>query len=165
MTISNNEGYLIHSISSVKATKEQDVYILEIDITDSNNERYVCDYVSRPDDLFGANPLIREWLSENLNSVQIVPYTPPTIEQIRAAMPSISKRQLRLALVRSGISLDQVEAAIESLPAGSEKDEIRIEWDSANTYERLNPGLIAIADALDLSAEIVDEMWNLAVAI
>lgn len=57
---------ILHEIFSV--TKEDDYYIANCDITDVNNERYICDYVSREDDPFGLAPMIwkavQKWIEE-----------------------------------------------------------------------------------------------------
>lgn len=88
---------------------------------------------------------------------------PPTAEQARDQMSPISRRQLRLTLVRNGVTLESVAAAIEAMPEGAERDEARIEWEDGVTYERLNPRLLTIGEALGLTAEQIDAMWEEAV--
>src|SRR5690606_34120997 len=68
----------------------------------------------------------------------------PTPEELRAALPPITRRQLRLTLVRNGIALDDVAAMIEAMPEGLAKEEARIEWDDASQFERLHPTLVLI---------------------
>lgn len=99
-------------------------------------------------------------VEESGDSIGVYDPPNPTDEEIRALMPSITRRQLRLTLVRNGISLASVSDAIDSMPHGLERDEMRIEWDDGTTYERLNPRLNAIAEILDLSDEQVDVMWK-----
>ncbi len=92
----------------------------------------------------------------------VSPYVPPpplTADQRRAAMPSVSARQLRLTLVRNGFSLASIDAAISALPAGQQKDEALIEWEYAHEFQRISPTLNSIADALGLTPSIVDLMW------
>lgn len=84
----------------------------------------------------------------------------PTPEQRRAKAPAVTRRQLRLTLVRNGISLETIAATIDQMPAGAERDEARIEWQDGTMYERLHPTLLAIADALALTPEQVDQMWE-----
>lgn len=74
-------------------------------------------------------------------------------------LPPITKRQLRLTLVRNGISLETVEAAIGSMPEGLQKQEAQIEWADASTFNRNHPTLLLIAGALGLTEEQVDAMW------
>ncbi|WKT94549.1 hypothetical protein QYR01_10620 [Brucella anthropi] len=86
-----------------------------------------------------------------------------TSEEKRELMPVITKRQLRLALVRHGISLAQVEAAIAAMPDGLPKQEAEIEWSDASEFRRLHPTLLLVAQALNLTNEQVDAMWDEAV--
>lgn len=96
---------------------------------------------------------------------EIVVYAPPTLtpEEKRGLMPPITKRQLRLTLVRNGISLLQVEQSIAAMPEGLEKQEAEIEWQDASQFNRLHPILLLVADALSLSPEQVDTMWDAAI--
>lgn len=84
-----------------------------------------------------------------------IPPPEPTPEELRELMPPISKRQLRLTLVRNGISLSELDAAIEAMG-----DEAIIEWNDSSEYRRLNPLLNQVADYLQLSQEQVDAMWQ-----
>lgn len=87
-----------------------------------------------------------------------------TPEEKREAMPNITKRQLRLTLVRHGISLDQVQNAISSMPEGLEKQEAQIEWDDASEFRRLHPTLLLVGQALNLTPEQIDAMWAQAIS-
>ena len=87
--------------------------------------------------------------------VEIFMPTPLTPEEQRAQMPPISKRQLRLTLVRNGISLSDLDAAIIAMG-----DEAVIEWQDASEYRRLHPLLNQVATYLNLSQEQVDQMWK-----
>ncbi|MCI9865513.1 hypothetical protein RHIZ_06105 [Rhizobium skierniewicense] len=80
-------------------------------------------------------------------------------EPVPVAMTPVTRRQLRLTLVRNGISLASVEALIASMPDGMQKDEAQIEWQDAQTFEREHPTLLLIAQALDLPPGKVDELW------
>ncbi len=71
----------------------------------------------------------------------------------------VTKRQLRLTLVRNGISLASVEALIEGMPESLAKQEAQIEWADAQTFSRDHPTLLLIAQALELTPANVDEMW------
>lgn len=77
--------------------------------------------------------------------------------------PPITKRQLRLTLVRNGISLSDIEAAIAAMPAGQAKEEAQIEWADASTFNRNHPTLLLIAGALGLTEAQIDAMWSEAV--
>ena len=78
--------------------------------------------------------------------------TPPVPE-------SVSARQIRLWLVRNGVSLTQVDAAIDSIPDQSQRDSVRIEWDYAPYVERAHPMLVPLAAALGLTEAQVDQAF------
>ncbi|UXT43220.1 hypothetical protein FY137_18285 [Agrobacterium tumefaciens] len=75
----------------------------------------------------------------------------------------VTRRQLRLTLVRNSISLASVEAAIASMPEGLAKEEAQIEWADASEFQRQHPTLLLIAAALGLTEAQVDAMWREAV--
>ena len=60
---------------------------------------------------------------------------------------AVTRRQLRLWLVRNGYTLAQVEALIEALPE-PQRTEARIEWQDATLFERGHPLLRQLAGAL-----------------
>lgn len=84
------------------------------------------------------------------------------IEQERAEFERnlpLTARQLRLGLVNNGFTLAQVEAAIDALPDGADKERARIEWQYAGEFKREHPLLITIAAQLGISAEQFEAMW------
>lgn len=102
--------------------------------------------------------LAEEVLSDD-NPEVVAFLNPPEVLQ------PITKRQLRLTLVRNGISLATVDAAIASMPDGIAKQEAQIEWDDASTFNRNHPTLLLIASALGLTEAQVDAMWRYAVTV
>jgi hypothetical protein len=72
---------------------------------------------------------------------------------------SVSARQIRLWLIRQGISLSQVGAAIDAIPDQLQRDSVRVEWDHAPYVERAHPMLVPLAEALGLTAEQVDQAF------
>jgi hypothetical protein len=76
---------------------------------------------------------------------------------------TITRRQLRLTLVRNGIALTSVEFAIAAMPEGLAKEEAQIEWADASEFRRSHPTLLLIAGALGLTEVQVDAMWREAV--
>ena len=64
---------------------------------------------------------------------------------------SVSARQIRLWLIRQGISIAQVDAAIDAIPDQLQRDSVRVEWDYAPYVERTHPMLPPIAQALGLT--------------
>lgn len=78
---------------------------------------------------------------------------------------SVSARQIRLWLVRHGVSLSAVDAAIEAIPDQQARDECRIEWDWAPYILRSHQMLIPLASALGLTPEQVDDAFREAAEI
>lgn len=73
--------------------------------------------------------------------------------------PSVSARQIRLWLVRHGIALAQVDAAIDAITDQLQRDSVRVEWDYAPYVERSHPMLIPLAAALGLTEAQVDQAF------
>jgi hypothetical protein len=72
---------------------------------------------------------------------------------------SVSARQIRLWLIRNGVSLAQVESAIDAIPDQLQRDSVRVEWDYAPYIERTHPMLIPLAAALGLTEQQVDQAF------
>jgi hypothetical protein len=72
---------------------------------------------------------------------------------------SVSARQIRLWLLRQGISLASVDAAIDAIPDQLQRDSVRVEWDYAPYVERSHPMLIPLAAALGLTEAQVDQAF------
>jgi len=85
----------------------------------------------------------------------------PTPEELREQMPPITARQLRLTLRRAaGITPAMVDGIIAGIEDEGEREDALIEWEYASHYERLHPLLAQIADALELTDEAVDALWD-----
>ena len=74
---------------------------------------------------------------------------------------SVSARQIRTAMVLSGMSIATTEAAIDSLPEPT-KTVARIAWDHSNLYYRDNKLVVALAPTVGLSVSQLDDLWALA---
>ena len=83
----------------------------------------------------GKTTVDRDWQPEPEN-----PLSQP-------APSAVTRRQLRLWLVRHGFTLAQVEALIDALPE-PQRTEARIEWQDATQFERGHPLLRQLAGAL-----------------
>ena len=87
-----------------------------------------------------------------MNQQAAEPETPPVPE-------SVSARQIRLWLLRQGISLAAVDAAIDAIPDQLQRDSVRVEWDYAPYVERTHPMLVPLAAALGMSEAQVDQAF------
>jgi hypothetical protein len=73
---------------------------------------------------------------------------------------SVTARQIRLWMVRHGVSLAAVDAAIDAIPDAQQREECRVEWDYAPWVERTHPMLVPLAAALGLNESQVDEAFR-----
>lgn len=87
-------------------------------------------------------------------------FTPPVSEQPEAlpVPEAVTARQARLALLGAGV-LGMVEQALASMP-GVEGDVARIEWEYAQEIRRDSPLIGALAPALGLTGEQVDDLFR-----
>lgn len=95
---------------------------------------------------------VRDESGELVGLNQSATLTPPVPE-------SVSARQIRLWLVRNGVSLAQVDAAIDAIPDQLQRDSVRVEWDYAPYVERAHPMLVPLAAALGLTEAQVDQAF------
>ena len=102
-----------------------------------------------------------------------VTVTDLTLEEIAALpppapppVPVITARQLRLALLRLGLTGAQVEAQIAAMPgADADREAAMIEWEYATTYQRDHQLVVALGAALGLTEAQIDAAWRQAAII
>jgi hypothetical protein len=73
---------------------------------------------------------------------------------------TISARQARLWLIRHGITLAQVDAAIASIPDAITRESVRVEWEYGTEVHRGSPWLAALGPALGLDASTLDTAFR-----
>ena len=98
------------------------------------------------------------WLEEGNTPLPPDPPPPPPIPT------SVTMRQARLALLQLGL-LDDVEAAIASIPDEVQRRAAQIEWEYASTVERDSQWVQNLAGALGLSGEQLDQLFHLAATL
>lgn len=108
-------------------------------------------------------------------------FAPPEPEIETATFPSLTGRQLLIALRTIGITADMIDAQIIDLAAQQiaaaqdiadpverqaaidqielDRDLALIEWRHASQYERAHPLIIDVAEALELPEWHVDTLW------
>ncbi len=154
----------LNTVHSITATPEASVYFVAYNGTDASQIAGDAVCVVRPDDPHGFGPLIREWMTANPD-FPIGEYVPPTVEEMRAGMLSLTARQFRLGLVNAGISPTQVTATIAAMPAGADRDKAQIEWEFATTFNRMHPLIATVGAALGLTDVQIDAMWLSAIEL
>ena len=73
----------------------------------------------------------------------------------------VSARQIRTALLVSGLSIDAIEAGLDSLEEPT-RSIAKVAWDFSNEYYRDNPLIESLAPVLGLTGQQLDDLWVLA---
>jgi len=102
------------------------------------------------------------------------PGNPPTQEELDLVIAAIiaednapskfplTPRQLRLGLVRNGVSLDLVEDAIAAIPDVLQRDEAWIYWDYSTTIRWEHPMTQTLMALVGITQEQATQMWMIA---
>ena len=77
---------------------------------------------------------------------------------------AVTRRQAKQALLLAGL-LDDVQPAIDAIPEATQRGLIQIEWYDSQVFERDRPALIALATALGLDSNDLDDMFRTASAL
>ena len=95
----------------------------------------------------------------------LLPDSTDDLPELPAVPVSVTARQIRLWLVRHGVSLAAVDAAIDAIHDQQQRQECRVEWDYAPYVERSHPMLVPLAAALGLDEAQVDDAFREAATI
>lgn len=76
-------------------------------------------------------------------------------------VPDVTPRQIRQALILSGISLSQIDSALDSLPEPI-KSLAKAEWEYSNSFQRTRPLVSSVGQMLGWTNAQVDALWKLA---
>lgn len=93
------------------------------------------------------------------NNVEVEDYTAP--EPGVFVPQQVTPRQMRVALIMSGISIASIEAMIDALEE-PQKSIVRTTWEYSTAFERDNEILNQMASMLGLSQPQVDDLFLLA---
>ena len=80
-------------------------------------------------------------------------------------VPALTRRQFRLALVMNGFALADIEALINQIEDGTQRQITLIEWQDGAAFERYSPSLLKMAELMNLSSPQVDELWSQALTL
>lgn len=164
---------ILTQLKEVRATIDSDHYVAVVDYelrdpeTDTVLETVLdAEYGVVPEDTFGMAPqvvlAVADWIADGN---PIVPYTPPTQEELRASMPPLSARQLRLGLIANGITLASVQSAVDGITDPTAREIAQVEWEYATTFERTHSLISQIGSALNLTSEEIDTMWSASISL
>ena len=93
--------------------------------------------------------------SEEIWTKELAKYSIPPAR----LFPSITPRQIRLAMVAQGLALELIDQAIETLP-NPEKETAKIEWEYAVSFERSHPLVNSLgASFFGWTEEQLDDLW------
>lgn len=81
------------------------------------------------------------------------------------ALPTLTRRQFRLALVTNSYNLSDIETLIAQIEDATQRQITLIEWQDGTTFERNSQNLVAMAAIMGLSTEQVDALWTQALAL
>lgn len=98
-----------------------------------------------------------------IEAVHISPYVAPpepTAEDVRAAMPALTRRQFRLGMRDIGITSSMIDAAILSIVDEDAREIAQIEWEDATSFERLHPLVVMLSTAFKITPEALDTAWS-----
>lgn len=88
------------------------------------------------------------------------------IDQRKPGAPnSCTPRQLRIALIRSGISLASVENELNNIQDPVEKEIAIAEWEYALDIQKDHPLLIMMAQKLNITEQQINNIFTLAVTL
>ena len=82
---------------------------------------------------------------------------PPVIPQL----PDVTPRQIRQALILSGVTMQSIDDALSSLPEPTQSL-AKAEWEYSVAFQRNRPLVASVAVMLGWSSQQVDDLWKFA---
>lgn len=137
--IIDNEGFYL-GINTKKAAIEQELIYIETPITIS---------FIKPK----WNGI--KWI-EGATEEEITQFNTPVVPA------SVTKRQLKQALVLAGIPLVNIDYTISQITDDLERELMTIFWNDSTEFERYHPKLIEFAQQLQISEQQANELFILA---
>jgi hypothetical protein len=114
-------------------------------------ESRVIAYYSEDQSLYEAIP----------NNGMDYTYVPPSPEPIILPVPqSITATQIRLWLIRNGITMGQITDAISAIVDSQTRSEAEVLWEYAPYVERTNPLVALIASNFSMDNDTIDQAFR-----
>lgn len=101
--------------------------------------------------------------SEEEWQLKLSEYLIPTAIPVKD-YPDVTPRQIRQALILSGITIQQIEDALNSLEEPT-RTLAKIEWEYSTAFQRKRPIVSEVARILGWTEEQLDSLWELAGSI
>lgn len=79
-------------------------------------------------------------------------------------IPDVTPRQIRQALILSGVSINDIEAALDSLPEPL-KSLARVEWEYSISFQRNRPLVSQVGALLGWTSDQLDNLWRFAASL
>jgi hypothetical protein len=102
-----------------------------------------------------------EITTENYN-ILLAAYNVAGLEKQEIA--DVTPRQMRQAMILSGISIPSIEAAIQTLPEPN-RSLAQVEWEYSIAFKRSNPLVAMIGVVVGKTPAEIDSLWLLAATI
>jgi hypothetical protein len=99
--------------------------------------------------------------SEEVWAAKLAVYAQPLAV---APIADVTPRQIRQAMVLSGVTMEQIDAAIASLPEPI-KSLAHIEWEYSTLFIRSNPLVSQVGQMLGWNSAQLDGLWKLAATL
>lgn len=88
----------------------------------------------------------------------------PPVEQESSEIPDVTPRQIRQALVLMGVSLTDIDNALNSLSEPT-KSLARIEWEYSISFQRQRPLVNTMGAMLGWTSDQLDALWIFAATL
>lgn len=131
-----------------------------------NNEVYAYEDDDLEDDLITSKhiPMTDIEIDEHINPSKYWS-DEKKYELYLKSLGPITRRQFRRVLVINGYDLDVIRAKISEIPDSQTRQLTLIDWNDADTFERLDTSLIMMAEMMGMSDDQVNAMWEQALAL
>lgn len=149
----------LHGVSQVAMEPDNIACIVTCDVTDYNGYRSIITYALLPSDNEGYAPTIRQWLIDHEGEYTVIPYTPPTAEELRALMPALSRSVFRLKFKNAGMTTAFINGVIAAIEDESLQEDMQIVWEDQQSFGRLDPFVIMVAEAKPKTPAQIDSIW------
>ena len=88
---------------------------------------------------------------------KLAAYAAPVVREIKPVTP----RQIRQALILSGIPLSEIDSAFAAFPEPT-KSLAQVEWEYSTLFIRTNPLVATVGQLLGWTSEQLDQLWLMA---